>query len=320
MRRAALAISMLATASFLLPGAALADGLQPAPDAGSGPQSAYEGFFSPRRHQLDLDFSELTAIVDDSSLVRRREDSIAGSALHLGPDLGDSVMPTVELNGTFWLDTLDAMQFQFRYFFINGSQRLDQPVTFNGDRIAPGQDISASDSQWFTLGLFYERELTPWLRGYETQWPQWTQGWDVRPKIGLEFVYLDVKINNGSPKLISGNLEARGRFHDQELPVPTIGIELRRLVSDQLAFEMTLQGNWINKWDSLRQEGGTVYLSQSSFEGHWRIVYLSPALRGLHLFAGFAFYYYKQAETSETIGNLIRLTDYGPEVGLRYAF
>jgi len=58
--------------------------------------------------------------------------------------------------------------------------------------------------------------------------PKFLKERDVRPRIGLGFVYLDFKINNVSPKLISGTLDVR---HDRGLPIPTLGVQLRRWVS-----------------------------------------------------------------------------------------
>ncbi|HLI81627.1 MAG TPA: hypothetical protein VKV03_16680 [Candidatus Binataceae bacterium] len=269
---------------------------------------------------------------DGSSVVRRREDSINGTALHLGDDLGVDTfqMPTLHLD--FWFDELNAIEFQFRYLALYGSEPLGKAVTFNGDRILPGQSINTNGTTWFTGGLFYQRRISPWLYQYASaNLPEWLQKWELRPKIGLEFVYLDFQINNGHPNRVGAGptpalfsrlaLDARGRWHDQELPVPTIGIDARRELQNHFAFEVTAQGAWINKWNSLRSQGGTVYLSQSTFETHWRLVYSDPAFMWrIRPFLGWTYYYYKQAETSGGIGNLIRLQSYGPEFGASYSF
>jgi hypothetical protein len=282
--------------------------------------SSSDDSYAPRRHQLDFELSDFAAFPTDDSLIRRREASIAGSALHWGPDLGVTSYQQPGINGTFWFDDLNALQFQFRYFALYGSSFLGTPVTFNGNAIAPGQHISTSGTTWFTGGVFYERRITPWLERQTANLPHFLQGWDVRPKIGLEFVYLDFQIDNGHPALISGHLDVRGRWHDQELPIPTIGVEGRRWLRNNLLLEGTLQGNWINKWNSLRNQGGTVYLSQSSFETHWRLYYVDQHLMGLKPFLGFAYYFYKQAEASREIGNLARMQAFGPEFGVNYSF
>jgi hypothetical protein len=291
--------------------------------------SARDSFFTPRAHQFDLELADNSLFDDGSSLVRRRQDSVRGSALHLRDDLGvDTLqMPTLHLD--YWFNELNAVEFQFRYLALYGSEPLRAPpVTFNGDLILPGQKINTNGTTWFTAGLFYERRISFWLYGRATL-PEFLRGWDLRPKIGLEFVYLDFQINNGHPHAVSahapasggGVLDVRGRWHDQELPVPTIGIEARRELAEHFDLEITAQGAWINKWNSLRSEGGTVYLSQSTFDTHWRVIYNNPEqLWGIRPFLGWSYYYYRQAETSGGIGNLIRLQSYGPEFGASYSF
>ncbi|HTY56758.1 MAG TPA: hypothetical protein VMB26_16250 [Candidatus Binataceae bacterium] len=277
-------------------------------------------FYTPQRFQLDLELNNVSDFVTDNSLIRRREASIAGSAFHWGPDLGVSTMQQPGIKGTFWFDGINAVQLQFSYFALYGSSFLTSPATFNGDVLAPGQNISTSGTTWFSVGLFYQRRITPWLDQYTGNLPDLLRHWDVRPLVGLEFVYLDFKINNGHPRLISGNLDAEGRWNDQELPVPTIGVELQRRLAEHFALQISAQGNWINKWNSLRSEGGTVYLSQSGFQTHWRIYYLDAALMGLRPFLGMVYYYFRQAETSSEIGNLARMQAFGPEVGLNFSF
>ena len=294
--------------------------------------AAADSFFTPRTHQFDLELADNSLFVDGSSLVRRRQDSINGSALHLRDDLGVDTLQMPTLNLNYWFDQLNGLEFQFRYLALYGSEPLlPPPVTFNGDLILPGQNINLNGTTWFTAGLFYERRISPWLYAHSGNLPEFLRGWDLRPKIGLEFVYLDVQINNGHPHDVSAHvssssssgstLDARGRWQDQELPVPTIGIEARREWFEHFDLEIAAQGAWINKWDSLRSEGGTVYLSQSTFDTHWRLIYNNPQqLWGIRPFLGWTYYYYRQAETSGGIGNLMRLQSYGPELGASYSF
>lgn len=309
---------------FIFSSAAATAFAQDQPPA-QGPPST-DTFFTPQIHQFDLQVSDNAMFDDGSSLVRRREASINGSALGLKNDLGVDTfqMPTLHLD--FWFDDLNAIELQFRYLWLYGSAPLNTPVVFNGQVITPGQNINTHGTTWFTGGLFYERRISPWLYEHAApDLPEFLRGWDLRPKIGLEFVYLDFQINHGHPNRTPGPgaplLDARGRWHDQELPVPTIGIEARRHWAGPLDLEITAQGAWINKWNSLRNQGGTVYLSQSTFETHWRVIYDDPQrLWGIRPFLGWSYYYYKQAETSGEIGNLVRLQSYGPEIGASYSF
>jgi len=53
--------------------------------------------------------------------------------------------------------------------------------------------------------------------------------------------------------------EHRG-FVTQELPIPTLGFEARQRLTDRLSGEGLLLPNGVNNVNSVRHEGGTVYL------------------------------------------------------------
>lgn len=79
--------------------------------------------------------------------------------------------------------------------------------------------------------------------------------------------------------------------------------------------------NWINNVNSLRQEGGTVFLSQTEVHAHGRLVYAYAAVLGpMQAFFGIGYVYYRQCETSHEDGNFIRLSSVGPEFGVRVSF
>ena len=99
-----------------------------------------------------------------------------------------------------------------------------------------------------------------------------------------------------------------------------IGIEARRWLLPQLAFEATAQGYWFNKWNSGRSEGGTVYDSQSGFETHLRLIYSNSRLRGFSPFLGFNYNYSKYTQTSAGVYNFLRVQMIGPELGFNFSF
>jgi hypothetical protein len=73
--------------------------------------------------------------------------------------------------------------------------------------------------------------------------------------------------------------------------------------------------------NSLRREGGTVYLSQTEVQAHGRLVYTNaPMLGPFQAFFGIGYVYYRQRETSHEDGNFIRLSSVGPEFGLQVSF
>jgi len=239
-----------------------------------------------------------------------RENEIQGTRLRFKPDLGIDTVQIPELWASYWLTDHDALQLQFHYFVADGSQFTDGPVFYNGSSIEGGQTLHASGSPWATLGLYYQRLLLP---------P--SSGIDLRAKLGLEFTYLDFDL--GHPRLAPDTVgtETREDFNAQELPMPTIGLESRNALSDTLSFETLLLGNWLNHVDSLRTEGGTVYLSQREVQAHARLVYGDPARLGrLRAFVGVGYLYYQQKESSHEDGNFIRLSAPGPELGLAFSF
>lgn len=82
-------------------------------------------------------------------------------------------------------------------------------------------------------------------------------------------------------------------------------------------FQTEIEGNWINRVNSLRNEGGTVWASQNGVEFHARAYYSNPKYLGpIQPMAGFFVYYYSQLEDSHEDGNFIRWSSYGPEVGI----
>jgi hypothetical protein len=130
-------------------------------------------------------------------------------------------------------------------------------------------------------------------------------------------------LNLGNPRLAPGTAghETTEDFVTQELPIPTLGFEARRQLIDHLSCEGLMLANWINNVNSLRQEGGTVFLSQTEVHAHGRLVYANAAVLGpIQAFFGIGYVYYRQRETSHEDGNFIRLSSVGPEFGVRVSF
>ncbi|MGB3551895.1 MAG: hypothetical protein WA993_14485 [Candidatus Binatus sp.] len=275
---------------------------------------------TPAPHQFDIEAEDTYQFLVGANTLRRRIDSFPDSAISLQNDLGVSQMQLPEVLLSYWFDSVNAAQFQFRYFGLYGSKYETQPLAFGGSIISPNQELNPGGDRWYTFGGYYERRLTPLYQNCEQGLPVFLQGWDTRAKIGLEFTYNDFRINDGSPNFSQRSLyEARIRFHEKGLPIPVIGIEERRWLAPTVAFEVTAQGYWANKWDSGRSEGGTVYDSQSGFETHWRVVYSNRDWRGFSPFAGLSYYYSKYTQTSSGVGNLLRVQMIGPELGFNWS-
>jgi hypothetical protein len=283
---------------------------------------------TPARHQVDIEAQDAYMFTVGANTLRRRINSFPDSAISLKHDMGVSQLQLPEVLLSYWIDSVNALQFQFRYYGIYGSKPQTQPLAFGGTIIGPPsptspiQNLNPGGTRWYTFGGYYERRLTPIYQDREDGLPQFLQGWDTRAKIGLEFTYNDFRINDGKPNFSQVSpFEARIRFHDKGLPIPVIGLEERRWLGHGFAFEVTAQGYWANKWDSGRSEGGTVYDSQSGFETHWRIIYTNTSRewRGLAPFAGLNYNYTKYTQTSDGVGNLLRTQLFGPEVGFNWS-
>ncbi len=273
---------------------------------------------APRSGQFDLQVSGMFGFTGPGSIVRVREFQTEGTGLHFSSmDMNTEQMPTLDVR--FWFNELNALHFRFRYFNIGGNRFSSTPIFYNGSVIPGGRTNAFDPWEWFSFGLYYERRLTPLYEKYEGQWPTILQGWDVRARIGLEFTYLDFTINGGTTTTMRrpGGEETAEDFYHQSMPLPTIGLEAYRELSDTLLFQTEIEGNWINRVNSIRNEGGTVWASQNGIEFHARAYYSNPKYLGpIQPMAGFFVYYYSQLEDSHEDGNFIRWSSYGPEIGI----
>lgn len=305
-----------ASAGYLLSGRSPASAV-PRPVGQSAPSP-----LNPIPGQFDLQIAGLFGFTGPGSIVRVREFETEGTGLSFS-DMGMNTerMPTLDLR--YWFDRVDAIHFRLRYFNIGGSKFSPTPIKFNGAIIPGGRANNFGPWEWLSGGLYYERRLTPLYDRHEAGWPSLFQGWDVRGRFGVEFTYLNFSINGGrtAATLARGGKETKEDFYHQSMPLPTIGLEAYRKLTHDLLFEGEVEGNWINRWNSLRGEGGTVWASQNGIEAHARLYYSHPSWFGpIQPMAGFFFYYYSQLEDSHEDGNFIRWSSYGPEVGINYSF
>jgi len=302
------AVSGLFVCFVLVASDRIATAASASPDLDAEPSAA--AFTAPRRGQIDLSIDDLASFPSSGSYVRVRENQIHGTRLRFISDLGINTVQIPELWATYWFNEHDSIQLQFHYFVAEGSKQLTQDVFYNGATIAGGQTLDSSGSPWATLGLYYQRLIFPPESGFE-----------LRAKIGAQFTYLDFDL--GHPRLTPDTVgtETKEDFNTQELPIPTLGIEGRAPLTDHLSFDTVALGGWLNHVDSLRTEGGTVYLSQTEAQVHAHFTYADRALLGpVHAFVGLGYFLYQQDETSHEDGNFIRLSTWGPELGFSVSF
>jgi hypothetical protein len=272
---------------------------------------------APHPHQLDLELINSSNFVASGSITRVRGNGAEGSGLHLNSDLGIATTQMPAAAFAYWFNTWNAIQLRSNYIFAPGSTYLSHPVTFNGTVFAPGQRLKAAPSPFEQGGLYYKCRL-PTLSGFDRL--SLLNGLDLRLEAGLEYTYLTFAFPH--PKVIGKVNEPQEDFHNQEIPIPSFGLEARRPLGRGFYVESYLKGNWVNRWPSpFHPEPGTIALSQSSFEVHCRVGYSNPRwLGGVKPIVGFNYYFYSQTETSQEDGNLIRLSSFGPEFGLAYSF
>jgi hypothetical protein len=91
-----------------------------------------------------------------------------------------------------------------------------------------------------------------------------------RAKAGVEYTYLDFGIDSRNAPIApsSKGEETDEDFYHQAMPVPIIGMEGFRRINDNFIFNPSVEGGWLNRWNSLRDEGGTIWSSQNQVEGH----------------------------------------------------
>ncbi|MBV8773211.1 MAG: hypothetical protein JO166_12920 [Deltaproteobacteria bacterium] len=277
---------------------------------------------NPCARQVDLQVGNLWGFTGPGSLVNVREFETNGTGLGFSEmGMNTQQMPTLDLR--YLLNSLDAIHFRFRYFNIGGTSFSSKPIAFNGAIIPGGRTNNFDPWEWFSFSLYFERRLTPFYYRYQTNWPAVLQNWDLRLRLGIEYTYLNFEINGGSTPthLAPGGEETAEDFYHQSMPLPTIGLEAYRQLRGGLLFNGEIEGNWINRWNSLRSEGGTVWASQSGAEAHLRLYYSHPSWFGpIKPMAGFFFYYSSQLEDSHEDGNYIHWSSYGPEIGIALSF
>jgi hypothetical protein len=281
-----------------------------------------DDLLNPHPGQFELNVENLSGFIGSGSIVRVREFRLEGTGLHF-PALGINTVQMPDLDLTYWFNELNAINAQFRYFDVAGSHTFSQPIKFNGAVIAGNQKLNTDpDPEWFAFYIYYVRRLTPLYEQYESTWPESLQGWDLRGRIGLEYTYINFAINGGKAKVISSSPgeETKEDFYHQSMPLLTIGLEALRNLGEHFTFDTSVKGNWINRWNSLRNEGGTIWASQNGVEVHFRLLFSHPWLGRIHPMVGFALYYYSQLEDSSEDGNFIRWFTYGPEYGVKFTF
>jgi hypothetical protein len=227
-------------------------------------------------------------------------------------DLGIDVSGALEGSAAFHFTLRDAVRVSYLYYFLRGSSTQDRSVVFNGAEFTAGSLDANADFSRFSLA--YERTLFSRPSGEQ-----------LIGSVGLTYVNLNPTLTGGSPPASgpSASGEAHGPsnsedFYRQELPVPILGLRWDRPIGPHWLLRASVSGGALPKVDSLRTEGGTVYLQQSHADAGIGLAYIFGPHAQLE--AGYHFTYFFQHETSHEDNNLFELIDNGAQVRFTLRF
>lgn len=226
--------------------------------------------------------------------VKVTEATSPGTRLNLRSDLGITVSEAVEAGVAFFVTPRDAIRATLLNYFLDGSATIDRPFNYNGPTFPAGHVSSTLDYWRFSLG--YERQLLALGAGGR-----------LAGSLGLTYVSLDA--------VVHGNHED---FFRQELPVPIVGLRADYPLAGRLGLTASVSGGALPRVDSLRKEGGTVWLRQSHADAGLGLAY--DVTHALQVRAGYHFTYFFQEEKSHEDTNTFELTDHGFQAGLQWRF
>ena len=225
-------------------------------------------------------------------------------------DLGIDVSGALEGSAAFHVTARDAVRASYLYYFLRGSTTVNQSVVFNAQEFTAGSLQTKAD--FYRVSLAYERTLFSQPTGEQ-----------LIGSVGLTYVNFNPTLTGNSPPQSGSAGEGHGRsnsedFYRQELPVPILGLRWDHPLGQRWLLRAAVAGGGLPRVDSLRQEGGTVYLQQSHADVGVGLAYiLGPHAE---LDAGYHFTYFLQHEKSHEDNNLFELIDNGAQVRFTLRF
>lgn len=270
------------------------EGQAGAPPAAPRPAPLYVGL-GPTDARWEVTLDTRLGLPDGS--LRVGEGGNHGTRLRLADDLGLDVSEAVEASLAFRFTPRDAVRVTGLYYVLDNSATFREPIRYNDDTFGPGHIHANAD--FYRLSLAYERLL---LDGY---------GMFLTGTAGLTYVHLE-------PKLSSRGHSSREDFYRHELPVPIAGLRIEIPMGERFVARASLAGGGIPAVDSLRNEGGTVHLTQIHVDGGLAVTY--ALARNVLLEAGYNYTYFFQHQTSAREDNLFELSDSGFRFGLSFAY
>jgi hypothetical protein len=225
--------------------------------------------------------------------------------------LGIDVSGALEGSAAFHITPRDALRASYLYYFLRGSTTLNGPsVVFNGQEFAAGSLDTNAD--FYRISLAYERSLVSRPSGEQ-----------LVGSVGLTYVQFNPTLTGSTPPQSASSGEAHGKsnsedFYRQELPVPILGLRWDHPLGGHWLLRAEVSGGGLPRVDSLRREGGPVYLQQSHADAGIGLAYLfGPHTQAE---AGYHFTYFFQHEKSHEDNNVFELIDNGAQVRFTLRF
>jgi hypothetical protein len=223
--------------------------------------------------------------------------------------LGIDRSEVIEATAAYHFTPRDAVRAGFLYYFLDGTTTIHGPsIVYNGQEFTAGSLDTNGD--FYRLSLDYERTLLGGRNGEQ----------ELIGSVGFTYVSINPKLTGSTT---GGGAEAHGKsnsedFFRQELPVPILGLRWTYPLSDRWFVRAAISGGFLPRVDSLRTEGGTIYLEQRHADVGLGAVYRLSHIAELE--AGYHFSYLFQKELSHEDKNVFELFDNGFQVrlGLRF--
>jgi hypothetical protein len=247
---------------------------------------------------LDLQY----AFVD--GFVQVREGASQGDRLPLH-DLGMRDAEAASLQFDWRTSEESLLRWRMRWYYAVGTASFDQPIVFNGVTYAADSSIT-SIAELGDFTFHWQRDLF-----------HFGDGGRFSLLAGAKFTYLNFHLR-GSEDPSSGGHDEKEDFYKQALPLPSLGLRVEYPVTSSSSLYAEAFGFRAIRWNSLRSEGGTVYLSEDDFEATlgWAWRFAAHA----ELSAGARFDYLGIDEHSDEDGNRILMRSWGPFVALTFRF
>jgi hypothetical protein len=239
--------------------------------------------------------------------VQVRENTIAGTRLSLGRDLGVHLASTLALRLHLRAGA-GVVGVRIDATTLRGSARLAHDVDFNGSTLQGGTVVRTrtNATDFLRVVVAYARPLA-----------RVGAGGALWGRAGLDATLLEFRLLGTLSPTTVGH-ETREDFVTQELPAPFLGVGLRLPLGGGLGLRLAADAGALPWVSSLRHEGGLVRLGQQRWD----------ADAGLHVLlaarwsAGVVLHYtsFTQNEQSHEDGNRFHMASGGGALRLSWSF